>query len=439
MRDAMRPVSSRRELLQNTGRLAAASALAGVAIPSVHAAGTTRSRWPWSAAAAAAPARPPTRCRPRAARSSSSPWPTSSRTSSTSSYDELTARTLGDKVDVPDDRKFIGFDAYKKAMDCLKPGDVVILATPPAFRWVHFTYAIEKGLNVFMEKPVTVDGPTTQQDARAGRGGDEEEPQGRRRPDVPPLRGAAGAVQADQGRRRSATSSCCAAYRQTGPVGYCALAAQARRHQRADVPDPAVPRLPLGQRRLLQRLPDPQHRRVLLDEGRLAGQGPGHRRPRTTASDYIDQNFDTYSVEYTFADGTKLFLEGRNIDGCNQEFASYAHGTKGSAVISNVGTLAGQVPASTRARSLTRTNLVWAFPPARAEPLPARVGRPDRRDPQGQAVQRGEAGRRGQPGHLDGPHGRPHRPGHHLRRHAQLRARVRPGRRQADRWTRRRP
>ena len=65
------------------------------------------------------------------------------------------------QVDVPDDRKFIGFDAYKKAMDCLKPGDVVILATPPAFRWVHFTYAIEKGLNVFMEKPVTVDGPTT--------------------------------------------------------------------------------------------------------------------------------------------------------------------------------------------------------------------------------------------------------------------------------------
>ena len=48
-----------------------------------------------------------------------------------------------------------------KPMDCLKPGDVAILATPPAFRWVHFTYAIEKGLNVFMEKPVTVDGPTT--------------------------------------------------------------------------------------------------------------------------------------------------------------------------------------------------------------------------------------------------------------------------------------
>src|SRR4030042_1862378 len=55
----------------------------------------------------------------------------------------------------------VGCDAYKKAMDCLSPGDVAIFATPPAFRWVHFTYAIKKGLNVFMEKPVTVDGPTT--------------------------------------------------------------------------------------------------------------------------------------------------------------------------------------------------------------------------------------------------------------------------------------
>ena len=64
-------------------------------------------------------------------------------------------------MDVPDDRKFIGFDAYKKAMDCLKPGDVVIFTTPLAFRWVHFTYAIEKGLNVFMEKPLTADGPTS--------------------------------------------------------------------------------------------------------------------------------------------------------------------------------------------------------------------------------------------------------------------------------------
>src|SRR6185369_462291 len=76
------------------------------------------------------------------------------------SYDTL-KKGFDTQVDVPDDRKFIGFDAFQKAMDCLKPRDVAIFATPPAFRWVHFTYAIQKRLNVFLEKPVTVDGPTT--------------------------------------------------------------------------------------------------------------------------------------------------------------------------------------------------------------------------------------------------------------------------------------
>src|SRR5262249_62177782 len=65
------------------------------------------------------------------------------------------------RIDVSDERKFIGFDGYRHAMDQLRRGDVVILTTPPAFRWVHFTYAIEKGLNVFMEKPISVDGPST--------------------------------------------------------------------------------------------------------------------------------------------------------------------------------------------------------------------------------------------------------------------------------------
>src|SRR5262249_50080510 len=77
-----------------------------------------------------------------------------------SSYNQIKQSVAG-QVEVPEDRKFIGFDAYQKAMDCLKPGDVAIFATPPAFRWVHFGYAIQKGIHVFMEKPVTVDGPST--------------------------------------------------------------------------------------------------------------------------------------------------------------------------------------------------------------------------------------------------------------------------------------
>lgn len=60
-----------------------------------------------------------------------------------------------EKVDVPADRQFSGFDAYKKVLetDC----DIVILATSPGFRPLHFEAAINAGKHVFMEKPVAVD------------------------------------------------------------------------------------------------------------------------------------------------------------------------------------------------------------------------------------------------------------------------------------------
>ena len=44
---------------------------------------------------------------------------------------------------------------------------------------------------------------------------------------------------------------------------------------------------------------------------------------------HVDQNFDTYSVEYTFADGTKFIFDGRCMTGCDDIYSSYAHGTKG--------------------------------------------------------------------------------------------------------------
>jgi predicted dehydrogenase len=60
---------------------------------------------------------------------------------------------------------------------------------------------------------------------------------------------------------------------------------------------------------------------------------------RTDRGDHVDQNFDHYSVEYTWKDGSKFFLEGRNITGCRQEFSTTVHGTKGSAVVSTAGHL----------------------------------------------------------------------------------------------------
>ncbi|MCW5557676.1 MAG: Gfo/Idh/MocA family oxidoreductase [Verrucomicrobiae bacterium] len=65
-------------------------------------------------------------------------------------------QSQGDKVDVPADRQFVGFDAYKNAIAL---ADVVILATPPGFRPMHFEEAVRQGKHVFAEKPVATDGP----------------------------------------------------------------------------------------------------------------------------------------------------------------------------------------------------------------------------------------------------------------------------------------
>jgi hypothetical protein len=81
----------------------------------------------------------------------------------------------------------------------------------------------------------------------------------------------------------------------------------------------------------------------------------------------VDQNFDTYSVEYTFDDGAKLFLYGRTIDGCYGEHSSYAHGTKGSALIST----GGHMPSRCRlfkSQDMGDANIAWAF--GQPEPNP---------------------------------------------------------------------
>jgi predicted dehydrogenase len=72
------------------------------------------------------------------------------------SYKEMTNAESGVKarVDVPEERKYTGFDAYKKAM---AHADVVILTTPPGFRPIHFEEAVKQSKQIFMEKPVATD------------------------------------------------------------------------------------------------------------------------------------------------------------------------------------------------------------------------------------------------------------------------------------------
>jgi myo-inositol 2-dehydrogenase / D-chiro-inositol 1-dehydrogenase len=59
-------------------------------------------------------------------------------------------------VDVPKENRFVGFDAYKKAIPL---ADVILLAAPPGFRPMHYEECIKLGKHVFMEKPCAVDVP----------------------------------------------------------------------------------------------------------------------------------------------------------------------------------------------------------------------------------------------------------------------------------------
>jgi predicted dehydrogenase len=355
---------SRRQLMQKTGQVAVASALAGMAVPLVHANedNTIRvalvgcgGRGTGAASNALTAKNGPTRLVAMADVFDDR---------LASSYKELKGsyETL---VDVPESRKFVSFDGYKKAMDSLRPGDVVILATPPAFRWVHFTYAIKKGLNVFMEKPVAVDGPSARRMLKLG-----EEAEKRN------LKVGVGLMCRHCEVRRELFDQIKAgeigdlvllrAYRMAGPTasafsvpkpeGISELAYQIRRfHSFLWASGGAYSDF------LIHNIDECCW---MKDDWPVKAQGSGGRHYR---GHFIDQNFDSYSVEYTFPDGGKLFLEGRCMIGCHQQFASLAHGTKGSAVIST----SGHFPAKSKIyknQNMTAANIVWKCKPDEPDP-----------------------------------------------------------------------
>ncbi len=339
MNSSIQASTTRREFIKNTGKLAAVSALANVGIPHVHAAGSDLiqvaligcgGRGGGAAENALSVKRGPTKL---VAMADLFPERLGSCLS------ELKQRHAS-QMDVPPDRQFLGFDAYQKAMDCLKPGDIAILTTPPAFRWVHFTYAIEKGLNVFMEKPVTVDGPTSKrmlklaQDASAknlkvGVGLMSRHSRALQELAKRVHDGEIGQIVLQRG------------YRMTGPVGYFS----------------SVPR-PAGFSDLLYQVQRfhsfiwasggcfsdfyihiIDHLGWMKNEWPVKAQALGGRHYRVSPEGitYVDQNFDAYSVEYTYSDGTKLFFDGRCMTECQQLYASYLHGTKGMGIASKSG------------------------------------------------------------------------------------------------------
>ncbi len=257
-----------------------------------------------------------------------------------SSYAALAGAKLPGAVDAPPERRFSGMESYKQAMDCLRPGDIVILATPPAFRPVHFKYAIEKGLNVFMEKPVCVDGPSGRRMLELAK---EAEKKG--------LKVAVGLMG-----RHSTGFKELAKRVQDGEMGE--IVAQYGYRMQGPVAKFRSTRTPAGLSEVeyqIQRFHSflwasggayndffihiIDHLCWMKGAWPVLAQGNGGRNWRTgpDGQRYIDQNFDSYAVEYTYPDGTKMVFEGRNMDGCENRFSSMMVGTKASAIVSASG------------------------------------------------------------------------------------------------------
>lgn len=353
------PVSStnRRAFLKASSTVAAATALANVAIPKVHAAEDSTVQVALIGCGGRG-----TGAVADALQTKSGPIKLVAMADVfenrlNNSHDSLKKQFQG-LVDVPSDRKFIGFDGYKHAIDSLKKGDVAIMTTPPAFRWVFYKYAIEKGVNVFMEKPVTVDGPSSRKMLELN----EEAIKKNLKVGVGLMcrhsqaRGELGKRIQDGEMGDLLTLRC---YRMHGPVGFFSSG-----------PKPeGISELMYQVQRFHSFLwasggafSDFYIHNIdeccwMKDAWPVQAQATGGRHYR---GDSIDQNFDNYSVEYTFADGSKLFMYGRCMPGCHDEFASYAHGSKGAALISSQ----GHWPARStiyKSQKMDKNNVQWAY------------------------------------------------------------------------------
>jgi predicted dehydrogenase len=242
------------------------------------------------------------------------------------SLDQLVPEHAAD-VDVPPDRQFLGMDAYRRAIDAVGTGGLVILATPPAFRPLHVEYAVSRGCHVFMEKSFGVDVPGVRRILAAGEVARRKNLKiagGLMSRHSPAL--AAAVEQIHDGAIGEVIT--CYAYRMHGPVGF---------RPRSE-----------GEGELEHQIRNYScftwlNGSFILDwlihnldiccwiKGAWpeSAQAQGGRQVRTEP----DQLFDHLAVEYTFPDGTRLVAQGRHILECWDFFGDVIHGTTGSAVL----------------------------------------------------------------------------------------------------------
>ncbi len=238
-------------------------------------------------------------------------------------------REFAEKIDVPKDRQFVGFDAYKQVL--ASDIDFVVLATPPGFRPLHFEAAVQAGKHVFMEKPVAVDAPGVRRVLAANVIAKQKQ-----------LAVQVGLQRHHEDRYKETIKRL-----QDGAIGDIILARAYWNGGGLWVRPRTKEQTELeyqmrnwyyfnwlcGDHIVEQHIHNLDVINWLMGAYPVSAQGQGGREVRR-GLDY-GQIYDHHFVEFTYANGTKLLSQCRHMDGCWNAVSEFAHGTKGSSVISN--------------------------------------------------------------------------------------------------------
>ena len=349
---------TRREVLKTGGKVAAASALAGVAVPAVHAAedntfrlaliGTgSRGSGAVGNAIAAAGDRPIKLVA----------MADIQENRLKASHKALSSR-FGDKIDVPPERRFVGFDAYRKAIDCLKSGDIAMLTTHAGFRRVHLDYAVDQGMHVFMEKSFAPDPGGLKRMLRAGK-----------RAEAKNLKIASGLMCRHSPNRQALIRKIrdgelgdvtfMQAYRLGGGGGLAPRPAD-RNELLWQAARPGSSHLLWAASGLMIELLIHQIDECcwLKDAWPVSVHGVGGRVPGMRD---CGQNHHAYAMQFTFPDGAVARVDNRNTSKCHGDFVTYLHGTKCAAQFS------GPIHRSDvhiyKDQRLDQENIVWQAEP----------------------------------------------------------------------------
>lgn len=234
------------------------------------------------------------------------------------------ASNHGDKVDVPEERQFVGFDAYQQVLAC--DIDLVIIATPPGFRPTHFSAAVEAGKHIFAEKPLATDAAGVRQILAANE-------QAKTKMLL---------VQIGLQRRHENGYKESVQRIQEGEIGDIVLAraywngggvwTRARQENQTEMEYQMRNwyyfNWLCGDHINEQHIHNIDVINWIKNAYPVTAQGMGGREVRKGRDN--GQIFDHFSVEYTYADGTKFLSQCRHIRNCWNSVSEHVHGTKGS-------------------------------------------------------------------------------------------------------------